>query len=328
MSAGEQPGVGKLPLGQALALGLLHGPSELLPVSSSAHTTLVPWLLGWPYHELDPRLRKSFEVALHAGTAAGLLISPPWRSMDGRHGEMRGRRGEMGGRHGEMRGRRGDADRLARPRALVLACASAPPALAGYALGERIERRFGTPATIAVGLLAGAGAMVAGELHGGGRLRGSGGGQPRNGKVPRGTERAAGEADVRDGLALGAAQALALMPGVSRSGMATAAARSRGFASVHADRLCWQAGLPVIAGATLLQSARLAQRGVRAEHRRALAAGAAAALLSTHLCGRLLSAPARMRLLPATIGYRAALAGVVIRRVRDNTRGRTATANY
>ncbi len=58
----------------ALALGLLHGPAELLPISSSAHVVLVPWLLDWPYAELDDDLRKAFEVALHAGTVAALLI--------------------------------------------------------------------------------------------------------------------------------------------------------------------------------------------------------------------------------------------------------------
>ena len=63
-----------LELRHAVALGVLHGPTELLPISSSAHTTLVPWLLGWPYAELDPELRKAFEVALHAGTAAALLV--------------------------------------------------------------------------------------------------------------------------------------------------------------------------------------------------------------------------------------------------------------
>ena len=67
----------ELPLRHAVILGLLHGPTELLPISSSAHTTLLPWLAGWPYDELDPRLRKSFEVALHAGTAAALLVRPP-----------------------------------------------------------------------------------------------------------------------------------------------------------------------------------------------------------------------------------------------------------
>src|SRR5204863_4758752 len=64
-----------LPLRHALALGLLHGPAELLPVSSSGHVTLVPWLAGWPYAELDGELRKAFEVALHAGTAAALLVA-------------------------------------------------------------------------------------------------------------------------------------------------------------------------------------------------------------------------------------------------------------
>jgi undecaprenyl-diphosphatase len=52
----------------------LHGPAELLPISSSGHTELVPWLLRWPYAEMDGDLRKAFEVALHAGTAAALLI--------------------------------------------------------------------------------------------------------------------------------------------------------------------------------------------------------------------------------------------------------------
>ena len=58
-----------------MALGLLQGPTELLPVSSSAHTTLIPWLAGWPYARLDGERRKSFEVALHAGAGAALAIA-------------------------------------------------------------------------------------------------------------------------------------------------------------------------------------------------------------------------------------------------------------
>src|SRR3954454_22975546 len=65
----------ELPLPQAFALGVLHGPAELLPISSSGHTELVPWLLGWSYADLDGELRKAFEVALHAGTAAALLVA-------------------------------------------------------------------------------------------------------------------------------------------------------------------------------------------------------------------------------------------------------------
>ena len=65
----------ELPIWQAVALGALHGPAELLPISSSGHIAVIPWLAGWNYSRLDDELRKSFEVALHTGTAAALLIS-------------------------------------------------------------------------------------------------------------------------------------------------------------------------------------------------------------------------------------------------------------
>ena len=75
---------------RALALGVVQGPAELLPVSSSAHIVLVPWLAGWDWDEIDPEVRKSFEVALHAGAAAALLIgqrrliAEELRAFDGR----------------------------------------------------------------------------------------------------------------------------------------------------------------------------------------------------------------------------------------------------
>src|ERR1043165_2470127 len=65
----------RLRLREALVLGALHGPAELLPISSSGHTELVPWLLDWEYARLDGELRKAFEVALHTGTAAALLLA-------------------------------------------------------------------------------------------------------------------------------------------------------------------------------------------------------------------------------------------------------------
>ncbi|MGA7703869.1 MAG: undecaprenyl-diphosphate phosphatase, partial [Solirubrobacteraceae bacterium] len=81
---GASLGAPKLTVSQAFGLGLLHGPSELLPISSSAHTALVPWLAHWRYGELDPNLRKSFEVALHAGTAVALLTRPPTDRLAGK----------------------------------------------------------------------------------------------------------------------------------------------------------------------------------------------------------------------------------------------------
>src|SRR5919201_6121593 len=124
-----------LKLSHALALGALHGPAELMPVSSSAHTTLVPWLLGWSYPDLDPELRKAFEVALHAGTAAALLI---------------GLRDEV------ATAARGFDSR----RAVLVLGSFVPPAIVGYTLERPIERRLGTPATIAIGLLIGSVAMT------------------------------------------------------------------------------------------------------------------------------------------------------------------------
>lgn len=120
----------ELTLGQALALGVLQGPSELLPVSSSAHTIAAARLLGWRWDELDPELRKSFEVALHTGTALA-LISNGWVSAG-----------------------------LARDTALVTAVACVPPVIAGFAFERVIESRLGTPATIAAALIAGSAAMI------------------------------------------------------------------------------------------------------------------------------------------------------------------------
>lgn len=130
-SSGRAP----IKLRHALVLGLAQGPTELLPVSSSAHTTLIPQLLDWPDHELDPELHKSFELALHAG--AGLALALDMRS-------------EL---PGALR-------RLDRRRALVVALSLAPAAVGGLALRPLIERRLAGPRSIAAGLVLGALAMA------------------------------------------------------------------------------------------------------------------------------------------------------------------------
>jgi undecaprenyl-diphosphatase len=116
-------------------LGALHGPAELLPISSSGHVALIPWLLGWDYDRLDSELRKSFEVALHAGTAAALLIT--------------------------LRGEVKDALReMSFGLAGLVALSFVPPAIVGYTLERQIEQRLGTPPTIAAGLICGSIAMA------------------------------------------------------------------------------------------------------------------------------------------------------------------------
>jgi undecaprenyl-diphosphatase len=116
----------------ALILGALQGPAELLPISSSGHVALLPWLLGWDHDRLEGELRKSFEVALHAGSAAALLITLRDEALPG--------------------------PRARRLSLIGLSCA--PPALIGYALERPIERRLGRPESVAAGLIAGSVAMV------------------------------------------------------------------------------------------------------------------------------------------------------------------------
>ena len=124
-----------IPPRRALALGVVQGPAELLPVSSSAHIVLIPWLAGWDWEGIDSELRKSLEVALHTGAAAALLlgqrrvIAEELRQFDGR-------------------------------RALLLGLSFLPAALTGYTLERPIERHLGGPRATAYGLIAGAAAML------------------------------------------------------------------------------------------------------------------------------------------------------------------------
>jgi undecaprenyl-diphosphatase len=124
-----------IPPRRALALGIVQGPAELLPVSSSAHIVLLPWLAGWEWEELDPELRKSFEVALHAGAAGALLI-----------GQRRTIAAEL--RAFDLR------------RGIVLLLSFLPAAAVGYGLERQIEERLGGPRATAIGLLAGAAGML------------------------------------------------------------------------------------------------------------------------------------------------------------------------
>jgi undecaprenyl-diphosphatase len=133
---------------QAVTLGVVQGPTELLPVSSSAHLSLIPWFAGWDWDRLDPEVRKSFEVALHGGTAAALLlgqretIASELRSFDTR-------------------------------RASVLLLSFLPPAVIGLALERPITRKLGGPLPTALGLLAGAALMAAADRAPQRRQRGS-----------------------------------------------------------------------------------------------------------------------------------------------------------
>jgi len=140
VTAGGGPGGGEgraagLSTGRAAFLGAVQGPTELLPVSSSAHLRAVPWLLGWNLDEISAEDRKAFEVAVHGGAALALLI-----------GQRRLIADEI---------RRIDGRRVA-----VIALSFLPAVAVGLALEEPIDRRLGGPRATAAGLIAGSIAMV------------------------------------------------------------------------------------------------------------------------------------------------------------------------
>jgi undecaprenyl-diphosphatase len=265
---GEAPA---LPLREALALGVLHGPAELLPISSSGHVALVPWLGDWDYCALDADLRKSFEVALHAGTAAALLI---------------GLRAEVG-----------EAARgLDRRRLTLVALSFAPAGILAFALERPIERHLGTPTTTAAGLAVGALAMAAAD------------------RAPQQRDRE--QAGAADALALGLAQACALVPGVSRNGATLAAARQRRFTREDANVLSRHAALPLIMAATGLKGFRLWRRGLPRRLHAAFALGATASFASTLASTWLIRQVERDRSLAPYAAYRFALAALVMRRLK------------
>jgi undecaprenyl-diphosphatase len=111
---------------------LIQGPAELLPVSSSGHLALVPRLLGWDYASLPGDARKTFEVALHAGSAPALALAL-----------------------------RGGILREPHLQALTFA----PPALVGLALERPIERRLGGVRSVAIAQIAGGAALIAADLR-------------------------------------------------------------------------------------------------------------------------------------------------------------------
>lgn len=215
---------------QAIALGLTQGASEYAPISSSGHLILVPWLFGWPI-VTDADLNKTFDVALHMGTLLGALVY--FRRDVVRY---------TAAWFGSVGRRRADTtdERLA--WALVVGTL---PGVAIGALGEGlIQDELGQPWMIA-GLLAVFGVVLW--------------------VVDRraGTRRDFRSIGARTGLFLGLAQATALAPGVSRSGITMTAARAIGIDRGAAARFSFLLSLPVIAGAGIYEGMDLVREGLR-----------------------------------------------------------------
>jgi undecaprenyl-diphosphatase len=214
LGVGEEPGA--LTNWQALVLGLVQGATELLPISSSGHLILVPWLGDWTYLEEHDQFNQTFDVGLHLGT----LFAVVGYFRHDIAALIRAFAASLGRRRIEQ-----PAERVA----WAVAVATVPAALVG-ALGEDlIADRLGEPWQIAILLAVFAGVLWLAD------------------RTP--ARRSLADVGFGSALAIGLAQSLALAPGVSRSGVTISAARFLGLDRDSAARLSFLLLVPITFGA-------------------------------------------------------------------------------
>lgn len=207
---------------QALILGIVQGITEPIPISSSGHLVIIPWLFDWPSVGGDDSFSKTFDVALHLGTLFGVvayfwrdlarIIASAFRGMARRRFETY-------------------EDRLP----WYIALSTIPAVIVGFLLTDLLEGPLSTPALIGVELILFGILLWYADTY-----------LSRN--------RVFENLVARDAGFIGLAQALALMPGVSRSGITMTAAMARGFNREAAARFSFLMSVPVILGAVLLKT--------------------------------------------------------------------------
>jgi len=215
---------------QAIILGIVQGLTEFLPISSSGHLILVPWLFNWHFLLDNPDLNKTFDVALHLGTFVAVLVYF-WREV-----------GKLIAAWVRSIGRRSLADPMAK-LAWLLLVSTIPAAIVGVALESFIEDRLGKPWIIAVAMIVFAGFMYLVD---------------HIAKLDR-------ELDSLtwfDAVLIGCAQALALCPGVSRSGITMMTGMLLRLDRESAARYSFLLSIPVIGGAAAYKALEVAKNGL------------------------------------------------------------------
>jgi undecaprenyl-diphosphatase len=207
---------------RALVLGVVQGFTEFLPISSSAHLVLVPFVLGWETPSLP------FDVAVHIGT--GLAVVAYFR------------RELLGLATGSLRsvaGRGDDRDRAMARLTLLLALGSVPAAIAGLFLQGFVEDLTDRPEVVAAFLLGTAAILILGEEV-----------YRRRGALET---RDMTQVGVGDAIFVGLWQAVAIVPGISRSGSTITGGILRGLSRDAAARFSFLLGLPAIVGAAVIE---------------------------------------------------------------------------
>jgi len=214
-----------VPILHAIVLGITQGLSEFLPISSSGHLRLVPWLFGWDDFADHASLEKTFDVALHLGTLIGAVAY--FRTDVVRYTRAGLRRGALDTNDGRL--------------AWLLVASTVPAAVTGALFADVIEEKTGYIWLIATMLI------VFGFVLGWADRRTG--------------ARTIDEVGLRDALLMGVGQAVALQPGVSRSGVTMTAGRLAGLGRDGAARFAFLMSLPITAGALLFKAADVAGEG-------------------------------------------------------------------
>jgi undecaprenyl-diphosphatase len=209
---------------QALILGILQGLAEFLPISSSAHLALAPWIFRWQ----DPGL--AFDVALHVGTLVALLwyFRAEWLRLLSSALVI-----------GRTRSLQGPEER----RLAYLVVATIPGGIAGLLLEHKAEDAFRAPALIASALIAMGILLWAVD-------------------AVAATKRHLDDIGWRDAILIGIAQVLALIPGVSRSGATITAGRALRLDRESAAVFSFLMSMPIIAAAAILKLPHVLREGI------------------------------------------------------------------
>lgn len=230
---------------EAIVLGIIQGATEFLPISSSGHLVLVPWLLHW---QPAGQSNLAFDTLLHLGTLVA-VVGYFWRDL------IRILLAVVVG----LRDRRPLGTPEARLGWFILA-GSIPAALVGFLLEDWFDRVFGNPVAAASALFVTAALLFAAERIG----------RHRRDLATMGWW---------DAIWIGCAQALAIFPGISRSGATISTGLGRGLERAEATRYSFMLGVPAVAGAGVWQLAKLLTAGGAGIAPGILAAGFASAAL-------------------------------------------------
>jgi undecaprenyl-diphosphatase len=268
----------------AVVLGALQGFAEVLPISSSAHLILVPWLLQWAESGL------TFDVALHLGTFLALAFY------------FRREIVEMSASFFEALASR-SLDTPAKRLPFLILTSTVPAAVVGGLFESQLEAIFRSNPLLIVSAL-----IVFGVILGVADIAGR-------------KQLALDEIKPAGALTIGLFQCLALIPGVSRSGITITAGLMLGFTRESAARFSFLLSLPIVAGAALLKTLHLVTHGIPAGEGLPMLVGILVSAVTGYISVAFLLKFVQKHSISPFVWYRVVAGGVVISAIMSGFKG-------